>query len=208
METEDESLAAPAGRLTSKRESVEDDIARYEKQLAIVSRARRQRMRDGVAACAIEAHRNWHLYALGADLFECDLRGQDAHALMGLWSLPLQKFLELLIEAHDAQPGVYLARLLPSIIDGHRDELHARGVAVSRQRRWVEYSADLERWRTQPMNVKQGCWRDLPMTGGQRELVRVTATLLDLPLPEGMTRGSAADWLEANGANINYKKEM
>lgn len=200
---------APGERLPhNEREQIEYEIAARERQLAEAKRERRQRLREGGATCAIEPHRNWHVYALGADLADCGLRGHDALALMGLRSLPITRLVRLLLAAHDAHPGAYLARLLPGIVDEHRDEFHARGLAVSRQRRWTAYKADLARWQAQPDDVKQGSWRGLPMTTEQRELVRVTATLLDRPMPEDLTRGTAADWLESNGANLNYRKGM
>lgn len=190
----------------AERKKLEREIDEREKRLATARRDRRQRLREGVAAGAVEPHRNWHAYALGADLADCGLQGLDALSLMGLRSLPIPRLVRLLLAAHDAAPGTYLGRLLPGIIDAHRDELHARGVTVSRQRRWIAYQADLARWQAQPDDVKQGSWRERPMTTEQRELVRVTATLLDRPVPEGLDRGAAADWLDANGANLNYTK--
>jgi hypothetical protein len=208
MKTEDAPLA-PGERLPDdERAKLEHEIASREKNLATARRERRESLRDGAAPRATEPHRNWHVYALGADLADCGLQGKDALALMGLRSLPMSRLVRLLLDAHDRQPGAYLARLLPGIIDAHRDELHARGLAVSLQRRWRAYQADLASWQAQPKDLKQGSWRERPMTAEQRELVRVTATLLDVPMPEGLTRGAAADWLEANGANLNYRKEV
>ena len=40
------------------------------------------------------------------------------------------------------------------------------------------------------------------MTRGQRFLIADTAALLEIEIPEDMNRGAAADWLDANNANV------
>ncbi len=191
----------------NERQALEQEIAQRENRLAEARREQREARRDGTAGHTVEPHRNWHAYALGGDLADCGLQGGDAYALMGLRSLPIHRLIRLLLDAHDERPGIYVGRLLPGIIDTHRDELHARGLAASWQRRWIRYQDQLAAWQAQPDAVKAGAWRDKPITMGQRELVRITATLLDLAMPVGLDRGGAADWLETQGANLNYTIE-
>ncbi|NBB40101.1 MULTISPECIES: hypothetical protein [Sphingomonadaceae] len=191
----------------NERQALEQEIAQRENRLAEARREQREARRDVTAGDTVEPHRNWHAYALGGDLADCGLQGGDAYALMGLRSLPIPRLVRLLLDAHDERPGIYLGRLLPGIIDTHRDELHARGLALSWQRRWIRYQEQLAAWQAQPDAVKAGVWRDKPITMGQRELVRITATLLDLAMPVGLDRGGAADWLETQGANLNYTIE-
>ena len=190
-----------------ERLALEQEIAMRESRLAEARRERREARRDSAADETVEPHRNWHAYALGGDLADCGLQGGDAYALMGLRSLPIHRIVRLLLDAHDENPGVYVGRLLPGIVDTHRDELHARGLCVSWQRRWGRYQAQLTAWQAQSESVKAGAWRNKQITMGQRELVRITATLLELPVPTGLDRGAAADWLEAQGANLNYTIE-
>ena len=188
----------------AQRMEIEAEIARREKQLTEEKIARRTRLRDAPLPMFREPNRNWHVFALGADLADCGLLGSDALALMGLRSLPVTRLARILLSAAAKTPATYLGRLLPGIIDQHRDELQARGLLVSHNRRRVQYEADCESWNAQSEALKQGRWRDQPMTKNQRELVRVTAVLLDIPIPQELRRGTAADWLSANNANLTY----
>ena len=44
------------------------------------------------------------------------------------------------------------------------------------------------------------------MTRDQRWLIRVTCRLRCIDVPGHLSRGHAADWLEAHGANMNYRE--
>ena len=82
------------------------EIARREAVLANARAERKAGLLAGVAMPASEPNRNWHIYALGADLFEPGLRGQDAGALMGLRSMPVTRVVRLLLDAEARMPGL------------------------------------------------------------------------------------------------------
>jgi hypothetical protein len=157
---------------------------------------------------ANERHRNWHVSSLGADLIEYGLTGFDADAMMGLRSVAVAQFHVLLSNAIPRSIGeASIGDLLMTIIDQNRGDLEPLGRQAAWDRRWRRYHADLARWRAQPASVKEGRWREKPMTAGQRALVQITATALGASIPLDLTRGSAADWLDARGANLSYRSE-
>lgn len=156
----------------------------------------------------VEKHRDWHAYRLGADLIAYALTGDDAFSLMGLRSMAAADALQLCaIEAKKA-PGASLGDVLANVVDVHRSTLEPRGWQISWHRRWLKYAAEVESWKSQSSEVVNGDWRSLTMTSGQRELVRVTATLLKLDIPGGLNRGTAADWLTDCGANLLYRRDI
>lgn len=155
-----------------------------------------------------EPHRDWHVYRLGADLYHSGLFGKDAFPLMGWRSLPLDEAVAMLLDANSIEPGAYIGRLLAIVVDRNREELDARGRLVSWTRRYETYLADRARWEAQPEDVRNGSWRARQMTVEQRALVLETAILLDLLIPDPLTRGEAADWLEAHGANLSYRSVL
>lgn len=152
-----------------------------------------------------EPHRNWHIYSLGADLLEYGFRGEDADALMGLRGLPVTQGIQMLIE--DLGHGQVLGDLLKTVVDKRRGMLEELGRQLSWNRRSRRYHAALAAWNAQPDAVQQGRWRQLAMNARQRALVQITADLLDIAVPPGLDRGTAADWLERHGANLAYRGE-
>lgn len=164
--------------------------------------------RLGGKGTTYERHRNWHASSLGADLIEYGLTGFDADAMMGLRCVPTARFLTLLAEADPlGSKTACIGDLLKTIIDQHQDELETLGRRASWERRWRRYHADLAYWRAQPDSLKEGRWREKPMTAGQRALVQITATALGVVVPLDLTRGTAADWLDRHGANLSYRSE-
>ncbi|MBA4773233.1 MAG: hypothetical protein H2054_09005 [Sphingomonas sp.] len=153
----------------------------------------------------VEPHRDHHAYTLGADAFYCGLATGDAHAMMGLMSTGPANVARLLLDAAKAAPNIYVTRLWPRIIDANRDEYEARGRYVSWQRRWARYKEDHDDFVDRNSSGDDS-WRDLHMTSGQRHLVQDSAVMLDIDIPEAMTRGRAHDWLMRHGANVVYRK--
>ena len=153
-----------------------------------------------------EPHRNWHIYSLGADLLAYGFCGYDADALMGVRGLSASRLIRMLQDdSGSEQPERRVGDLLKSIVDKHRGELEDIGRQLSWDRRLRRYHAALADWKSQPGAVRQGRWRQRPMTARQRALVQVTAGLLDIAIPSGLDRGTAADWLERHGANLAYR---
>lgn len=158
---------------------------------------------------ATEPHRNFNIYALGASTYALGLRQRDADALMGLLDLPHGRIAQMAADLAKVRRLDKFGALLPFVIDHHRDELTARGRHLSWRRRWEAYQAQLASWQAVDEQQRlHGAWRKKAMTAGQGELVRVTATLLEILMPAEMTRGEAADWLATNGANLSYHEEF
>lgn len=151
-------------------------------------------------------HRNWHVFATGGVLYGQGLRQRDAAALDGLMTLrPSQVALWLSLHASTATT---FGEALVKILAENKDALDLRGRYASWHRRWISYVEDRESWLQEDEELRLcGAWRSKDMTSGQRELVRVTATLLDLLIPVEMDRGAAADFLEEHGANLLYRME-
>lgn len=158
------------------------------------------------AAADFNQHRDWHVYASGAVLYERGLRQADAAALDGLLTLRPDRA-AFLLSLHACTAKTF-GDALVQVITVKKDELDARGHYASWHRRWLKYVADRESWLEEDEELRlHGPWRNKEMTRGQRELVRVTATLLNVFIPEEMNRGAAADFLDEHGANLLYRME-
>jgi len=154
-------------------------------------------------------HRNWHVFSLGADLVNHGLSGYDADAISGIWHLSAAAMITFLTDADkECGGGECVGKLLKRIIDRHRNDLSPMGAEAAWHRRWRGYHQDVARWKAQPDVVKTGRWRQRPMTLGQRALVQITAVQLGITLPEGLTRGTAANWLDQHGANLSYRQDI
>lgn len=151
-----------------------------------------------------ETNRNHHIFTLGAPFYGAGFRRGDADGLMGLLSLPSSAALALL--ARCSRQGNF-SNALHTLLGKQSLRLANLGQLESWRKRWASYQAELESWqkvdREQRLN---GAWRTKDMSEGQRHLVRVTATLLEILIPIEMTRGEAADWLSSNGANLAYQE--
>ncbi len=180
-------------------EQLEREVAATKDQIEVLRKALDR-------SPAAEPHRDYHAYALGADLHFAGLTAADATALTGLWSTGPANVAKLLMIAAETNPATYVLRLLPSILNAHRDELEARGRLVQWRRRWAAYQAESEAWLASDLRTRDGGWRDLHMTSPQRHLIRTTALLLKIDIPELRSRGEAHDWLNTYGANLVYRK--
>ncbi|MEO9131315.1 MAG: hypothetical protein ABI240_08915 [Sphingomonas sp.] len=153
----------------------------------------------------VEPHRDHHAYHLGADAFYCGLATGDAFAMMGLMSTGPANVARLLLQAAKTAPNSYVMRLWPQIINANRGEYEARGRYVGWQRRWARYKEDHDGFVELISSDADG-WRNLHMSGAQRHLVQDSAIMLDIDIPEAMSRGEAHDWLMRNGASVIYRR--
>jgi hypothetical protein len=146
---------------------------------------------------------NRRLYAcacLAGPMVDAGLGPQDADALKALLSGTLDDFANYAGDLPQAN-AMPLLSLLVNIIACNRDDLTGLAAALRWEQRKAAYERDCAAWKA----VEPTCdpaWRDLPMTRGQRFLIADTAALLEIETPEHMNRGSAADWLDANDANV------
>lgn len=113
----------------------------------------------------------------------------------------------ILFTLHAGESSTY-GQALNRVLACTGDEMEMRGRYVSWLRSWTRYREEQESWLNEDEGKRlHGAWRRKEMTRGQRELVRVTATLLDILIPSEMSRGAAADFLEEHGANLRYRLE-
>lgn len=201
-------VAAPQDRVGGQ--PVEpDDLASLDGAIAQLRERRKAMLRATTAVVAVEPHHDYHSYACGRDWVVNGARADDAFALMGLHSLPPERYCDLIRAAAEGKTGNtrYIVRLEVEIVDRYRDQLDARGRYVSWRRRWKAYQEQVARWEAEPEEErKHGHWRTRAMTSGQRELVGDTARLLDVAVPGDMDRGGAHDFLAHHGANVVYRE--
>lgn len=128
------------------------------------------------------------------------LKHDQANAHYGL----IHGTMETLEEFAKTIPGwqhLPLVSLVTMIVQRHGDELANRAAVMQWTNRKAIYDADSASWMAVEQE-KGSDWRALPMTASQRYLIADTVQILRLEVPEGMDRGAASDWLDANGANV------
>ncbi|GMN04426.1 hypothetical protein [Erythrobacter sp. MTPC3] len=151
---------------------------------------------------------NQRLYAcacLAGPMVDGGLGPQDADALKAL----LNGTLDDLANYAGGLPQTHsmsLLELIVSIISRHEADLTALAAALQWEQRKTAYERDCSAWKAAEPTC-DSAWRDKPMTRGQRFLISDTAALLEIEIPEDMDRGAAADWLDANNANVVLRLE-
>lgn len=201
-------VAAPQDLVNGERVEA-NDLPSIDGAIAQLKAIRKDVLRSSTNVVAVEPHHDYHSYACGRVWVIHGARADDAFALMGLHSLPVEEFCDLIKAAAEGKTGNdhHLVRLQLEIVGQHRDRLDARGRYVSWRRRWAAYRERAERWEAEPEEERRhGHWRTRHMTSGQRELIGDTARLLDIQVPGDLDRGGAHDWLDARGANLVFRK--
>lgn len=200
-------VAGPQDRIGGQAVDA-DDLTSVDGALAQLREMRKALLRASTGIVAVEPHHDYHSYACGRDWVVNGARADDAFALMGLHSLPPERYCELILEAAQGKSGNtrYIVRLELEIVDRHRDGLDARGRFVSWRRRWTAYWDRVAEWEAEPEEERRhGHWRTRHITSGQRQLIADTARLLDVQMPGDVDRGGAHDWLAIYGANVVYR---
>ena len=133
------------------------------------------------------------------------LSAGDADALAGLFALHADAILGDLDELIEADPLTSFGTVLVRDIDRRARDLTARGLFETWCRRLATYLEDRAEWLARDEAFRLGgAWRHEATTRGQRWLIRVTCRLRRIDLPGHLSRGDAADWIEAHGGNLNY----
>lgn len=145
--------------------------------------------------------------ALGGVLVNIGLSAIDADALAGLLAFWADQVWSDMDELIDTDPSVSFGQAIVMMIDRHDRDLSARGLYETWARRLAAYDADRVDWLARDEEYRlEGAWRNEAMTRDQRWLLRVTCRLRRIDVPGHLSRGRAADWLEAHGANMNYRE--
>jgi hypothetical protein len=138
--------------------------------------------------------------SIAGPYIDSGLSHDDANAHYGLVHSTLDDFLRL---AHGIAGWQHMPMLslIVTIIQRNQTDLTNRGAVQQWSQRKQAYDADCAAWSEARDSVGLD-WRELPMTAPQRFLIADTAQILTIEVPEDMKRGQAADWLEANEANV------
>jgi len=184
-------------RANRKRIKAEEQMARAKEQLEKAQRA----MKD---AKAVEAHRNHHLYAHGAEWYRRNLRAEHVSALTAMWSRPLPMFVAVLQASSDASPDKSVGDLLAEYVRHGDIALSLEGDRIILRREVAEYVKNCETWlacQADP-HARQD-WRASKITIPQVWLIERTCELLGASeRPSLASCGEAHDWLAQIRANL------
>ncbi len=143
---------------------------------------------------------------LGSVLSALDLVAHHSWQLDGLLCCSIDDFRARFEAAAQFCDGEKAGRVLVRMLSDDPDALDQRGRYAAWRRRYIKYVESHRTWLfANPQMREIGKWRSARMTSGQSELVRITASALQIGLPGRLSRGEAHDWLEAQGANIRYR---
>jgi hypothetical protein len=180
-------------------------IEEIERQRAAIAQRRRtlaEPTHKVIVASPSAAH---HKFTLGGVLVNAGFQAADADALAGLLGTEPALFIERLRSAASNRPQETAAGVIADVLDLGQRELAARGLFLSWQKRLALYLEDRAEWLARDEEFQlHGDWRHAEMTADQRWLIRATCRVLRIAMPGHLLRGEAADWLEAQGANLNY----
>lgn len=177
----------------------EDRVALAERRRALIAPRHKT-----VVAEPTEVHNK---IALGGVLVNHGLSAIDADALAGLLAFWADQVWGDIDDLIGADPSVSFGQAIVMMIDRYDRDLSARGLYETWVRRLAAYDADRAEWLARDAEFRlEGAWRHEGMTRDQRWLIRVTCRLRRIDVPGHLSRGDAADWLEAHGANMNYRE--
>lgn len=141
--------------------------------------------------------------SIGGPYVDAGLRHNQADAHYALVHSRLDVLADFAKGIPDWQ-DLSLLSFVTMIIESEGEELANRAAIMQWMKRKAAYDDKLASWIAAKME-KGDDWRGLPMTAPQRHLVADTARILEIEVPEGMDRGGASDWLEANGAHVIHR---
>lgn len=150
--------------------------------------------------------REYHKLAIGGVLFALDFRAEDANALEALLRMPVAEFRKLR-QATSSDASLSLAQVLRGLVEANSETLDARGRSHILARRRDAYLRHAQSWQQNGDQRSDASWRAKYMTRGQRHLMHQLCLAKGIAPPEGLNRGAASDWLEANGAHHIYSEE-
>ncbi|MBB5696980.1 hypothetical protein [Sphingomonas yantingensis] len=188
-------------------EKADADLARLDEDRAAIAERRRALVAPRYKTVVAEPTEVHNKIALGGVLVNHGLSAIDADALAGLLAFWADQVWSDMDELIDTEPSVSFGQAIVMMIDRHDRDLSARGLYETWRRRLVAYDADRAEWLARNEEYRlEGAWREEGMTRNQRWLIRVTCRLRGIDVPGHLSRGDAADWLEAHGANLNYRE--
>ena len=188
-------------------EDADARIAQMERDRAAIAERRRALIEPRFKSVVAEPREVHNKIALGGVLTNYGLSAIDADAFAGLLAFNADQVWGDMDDLIDTNPLVTFGSAIVMMIDRYDRDLSARGLYETWLRRLAAYEGDRAEWGARDAEFRlEGAWRDEAMTRGQRWLIRVTSRLRRIDLPGHLSRGHAADWLEAYGANLNYRE--
>lgn len=182
-------------------------IARLHQDRAAIAERRRELIEPRYKTVVVEPREVHNKIALGGVLVTQGLSAIDADALAGMLAFNADQVWADMDELIDTDPFVTFGQAIVLMIDRYERDLSARGLYATWLRRLANYGDDRAEWLGRDAKFRlQGAWREEPMTRDQRWLIRVTCRLRQIDVPGHLARGDAADWLDARGANLNYRE--
>lgn len=182
-------------------------IARLDEDRAAIAERRRALIAPRYKTVVAEPTEVHNKIALGGVMVNIGLSATDADALAGLLAFWADQVWGDMDELIDTDPSVSFGQAIVMMIDRHDRDLSARGLYETWTRRLAAYDEDRAEWLTRDAEYRlEGAWRMESMTRDQRWLIRVTCRLRCIDVPGHLSRGDSADWLEAHGANMNYRE--
>lgn len=183
------------------------DIARLGEDRAAIAERRRALIAPRYKTVVAEPSEIHNKIALGGVLVHFGLSAIDADALAGLLAFWADQVIADMDDLIDTDPSVSFGDAIVTMIDRYDRDLSARGLYETWRRRLAAYDEDRGEWLARDTEYRlEGAWRAESMTRDQRWLIRVTCRLRRIDVPGHLSRGAAADWLEAQGANLNYRE--
>ena len=188
-------------------DAADTGIARLAEDRAALAERRRALIAPRFKTVVAEPTEVHNKIALGGVLVNIGLSAIDTDALAGLLAFWADQVWGDMDELISADPSVSFGQAIVMMIDRYDRDLSARGLYETWARRLAAYDEDRGEWLARDEEYRlEGAWRAEGMTRDQRWLVRVTCRLRRIDLPGNLSRGDAADWLEAQGANMNYRE--
>ena len=188
-------------------DAADADIALLDEDRAAITERRRALVAPRYKTVIAQPSEVNNKIALGGVLVNYGLSAIDADALAGLLAFWADQVWSDMDDLIDTDPSVSLGQAIVMMIDRHDRDLSARGLYETWARRLAAYDEDRAEWLARDEEYRlEGAWRNEAMTRDQRWLIRVTCRLRRVDVPGHLSRGDAADWLEAHGANLNYRE--
>ncbi|MGY4396699.1 hypothetical protein ACVWZA_001884 [Sphingomonas sp. UYAg733] len=182
-------------------------ITRLGEDRAAIDERRRALIAPRYKTVVAEPREVHNKIALGGVLVNIGLSAIDADALAGLLAFWADQVCADMDELIDTDPSVSFGAAIVMMIDRHDRDLSARGLYETWTRRLAAYDEDRAEWLARDAEFRlEGAWREEGMTRDQRWMIRVTCRLRGIDVPGHLSRGDAANWLEAHGANMNYRE--
>jgi hypothetical protein len=145
------------------------------------------------------------LATLGAEVVRLNIGYEHRDAWRGVLEMSLEEFRASTAQTERGDIST-IGKALAWLVTSDLGPLAEFGTAVLHQRRAEAYAADCASWEATPPSVKAGAWRRKTPTRQQRMLMIRISDALNLSLPDDLSRGEAAEWIDRNGRTLTTRR--